>query len=154
MPTRDEAPEMSRTIVVDYDLPQSPEQVWRVLTEPALLAQWLMPNDLKPVVGHHFTFQAKPVPGWDGVVHCEVLEVDAPRRLRYSWCGGSKELEGFGHRLETVVSWTLTSVGSGTRLHLEHAGFGPADEFAYQGLGGGWRGKVGESLARVLGAVG
>ncbi len=85
-----------------------PPAVWRALTEPALLARWLMENDIRPEVGHRFTFRAPPVAGWDGVVHCEVLEVDAPRRLRYTWRGGADDIQGYGTRIDTVVTWTLT----------------------------------------------
>ena len=80
----------TQSIEVDYELPQPPEKVWRTLTEPALLARWLMQNDIKPVVGHKFTFQAEPIPGqWDGRVDCEVLAVEPLRLLRYSWQGGT-----------------------------------------------------------------
>jgi len=68
--------EPTQSIEVDYDLPQPPEVVWRALTEPALLAKWLMQNDIKAEVGHRFTFQAPPIPGqWDGRVDCMVLAV-------------------------------------------------------------------------------
>jgi uncharacterized protein YndB with AHSA1/START domain len=141
----------TQSIVVEYELAQSPEKVWRALTEPELLAAWLMPNDLRPIVGHRFTFKAQPVPGWDGVVHCEVLEVELHKRLRYSWCGGSDDLQEFGARLDTVVSWTLTATDAGgTRLRLEHSGFTEKNGFAFDGLGKGWRGKVGERMGQVL----
>jgi uncharacterized protein YndB with AHSA1/START domain len=136
----------TQTIAAEYDLPHPPEKVWRALTEPALIARWLMVNDLRPVVGHRFTFKAQPMPGWDGIVQCEVLEVDPPRRLSYSWRGGSDQIS----RLDTVVTWTLTPTAAGTRLSLEHAGFVPANAFAFEALGKGWRGKVQESLRAVL----
>jgi uncharacterized protein YndB with AHSA1/START domain len=136
----------TQKFVLEYDLPQPPSKVWRVLTEPPLLAQWLMENDMRPNVGHQFTFRAEPTPGWDGVVHCEVLEVDHGRRLRYSWRGGSGE-----QRLDTTVTWTLTpSKSGGTLLRLEHAGFTDKEKFAYQGMSEGWRGKVGERLRGLL----
>lgn len=136
---------MSETIFVEYDLPHAPAKVWRALTEPKLLAAWLMENDMRPIVGHKFTFKAQPMPGWDGVVRCEVLEVDEPKRLRYSWRGGSEE-----NRIDTVVTWTLTPTASGTRLALEHAGFLPANKMAFEGLARGWRGKVAERMSEVL----
>ena len=140
----------TRAIMADNHFPQPPEKVWRSLTEPSLLTKWLMPNDIRPVVGHHFTFQAPAVPGWDGVVHCEVLAVEPMRLLQYSWRGGSKDVQGFGHYLDTVVTWTLTpATDGGTDLHLVHDGFTPADSIAYSGMGDGWRTK-GPVLARVL----
>lgn len=85
----------TQSIEVDYDLPHPPAKVWRVLTEPALLARWLMENDFQPSVGHRFHLRATPIPGqWDGVVACEVLEVEPHRLLRYSWKGWRSHLQG------------------------------------------------------------
>lgn len=148
---RDAGPEPTQAIVADFDFPQPPEKVWRALTEPALLAAWLMPNDIRPVVGHRFTFQTKPVPGWDGVVQCEVLAVTPPRLLSYAWRGGNREVEGYGHSLDTIVTWTLTpTANGGTHVHLVHDGFRPEDAYAYNGMGNGWRSGVPVGLARVL----
>jgi uncharacterized protein YndB with AHSA1/START domain len=138
----------TQSIVVEYQLPRPPAKVWRALTEPALLGAWLMANDIRPVVGHKFTFRAQPMPGWDGIVHCEVLEVDAPARLRYSWRGGPEE-----SRLDTTVTWTLTATAGGTLLRLEHAGFTAKNAFAFDGMSKGWRGKLAERIAQVLAGV-
>lgn len=139
------APATAESIVVEYELPGPPAKVWRALTEPELLARWLMNNDFQPVVGHRFTFRAQPVAGWDGVVQCEVLEVEEHRRLSYSWRGGSEQ-----HRIDTVVTWTLVESGPGkTLLRLEHSGFTPRDVMSLQGLGKGWRGKIRERLQEV-----
>src|SRR5947207_8824530 len=122
--TRTATIEETKTIVVEYEIKRPPAAVWRALTEPHLLARWLMENDIRAEVGHRFTFRAPPVAGWDGVVQCQVLEVDAPRRLRYSWRGGSDDRQGYGERIDTTVTWTLTATeGGGTLLRLEHAGF-------------------------------
>lgn len=136
----------TQSISLQVDLPHPPAKVWRALTESALLARWLMANDLRPVVGHSFTFKAEPTPWWDGMVYCEVLEVDPLKRLRYSWRGGS---------LDTVVTWTLMPTPSGgTRLALEQSGFLPADAFAFDGAKKGWQRMVGESLRDVLAQAG
>ncbi len=136
----------TQSISVTYDLPQSPPKVWRALTESSLLASWLMPNDIRPVLGHVFTFTAQPMPGWDGIVHCKVLEVEPEKRLRYSWCGGPAS-----SRLETVVAWTLVSTASGgTLLALEHSGFLPSNEFALDGMGRGWQGRIADRLRDAL----
>lgn len=140
----------TQSIVVDHDLPRPPAKVWRALTDPALLGAWLMPNDIRAVVGHTFTFRSQPMPGWDGVVHCEVLEVEPEKRLRYSWKGGSDE--GFGGRLDTVVTWTLTATETGTRLRLEHSGFTAKNAFAFDNMGKGWRGKLAQRITEVLAA--
>jgi uncharacterized protein YndB with AHSA1/START domain len=128
-------------IAVDYRLSAPPQNVWRALTVPRLLESWLMPNDIKPEVGHRFTFHTTPAPGFDGIVQCEILTVDPNSRLVYSWRGGP---------LDTTVTWTLSpSSTAGTDLHLEHAGFGPEHGMTYDLLSEGWRNKVAESLERV-----
>jgi uncharacterized protein YndB with AHSA1/START domain len=139
----------TQTIVVEYDLARPPDKVWRALTEPKLLAQWLMENDIRAEVGHCFTMRAQPVPGWDGVVRCEVLEVEPHKKLSYSWRGGSDKVPGFAP-LDTVVTWTLTATAKGTRLKLEHSGFLPANAFAFDNMGKGWRGKIAERIEGVI----
>lgn len=135
----------TQTISLEYDLPHPPAKVWRALTEPDLLARWLMANDLEPAAGHRFTFRQDPTPWWDGIVNCEVLEVEPHKRLRYSWRSGPPS------PLDTVVTWTLTPTPSGgTRLTLEHSGFLPGDKFAADGAGKGWRKMVEEKLRDVL----
>ena len=142
----------TRSIVVDFDLPQAPDRVWRALTDSRLVEQWLMPNDLQAVVGHRFQFHTRPVAGWDGTVQCEVLTVEPEQRLVYSWTGGSNEVQGYGHRLDTTVTWTLNPTpGGGTHVRLEHAGFTEQDTFAYENMGNGWRANVASALARVAG---
>jgi uncharacterized protein YndB with AHSA1/START domain len=132
-----------QTITAEHQLPHPPAKVWRALTEPALLAAWLMDNDIRAEVGHRFTFKTKPMGDWDGTVQCEVLAVDPPHLLRYSWRGGE---------LDTVITFTLTPTPSGTLLRLEHEGFElPRDAFAFDAMGKGWRGKVGERLSVALG---
>lgn len=134
-------------IEVDQFLSRPPDQVWRALTDPDLLARWLMPNDFRPAVGHQFTFRTDPVPeyGFDGIVHCQVLDLDPPRLLRFSWQGG---------QLDTVVSWRLVPEGAGTRLLITHDGFDdgdPAQRMTMEIMGGGWRGHLVKRLCAVLG---
>ncbi len=136
----------TQSISMEYDLPHSPAKVWRALTEPELLAKWIMVNDMRPLVGHSFTFKAEPTPWWDGIVNCEVLEVEPHKRLRYSWRSGPESSP-----LDTVVTFTLTPTPSGgTRIALEHSGFLPANAFAFDGASKGWRHMVGERLSEVL----
>lgn len=144
--------EETQSIEVDYELPDPPEKVWRALTEPALLEKWLMKNDIAPVVGHEFHFQAAPIPGqWDGRVACEVLEVVPLKLLRYSWKGGSPEATKYGGYLDSTVTWTLEKAANGgTKLHLSHAGFTAKNAFAFDMMGKGWRGGVAEKMSAVF----
>ncbi len=140
-----------QSIVVENDLPDPPEHVWRALTDPQLLEAWLMPNNIRAEVGARFQFRTAPAPGFSGVVECEVLEMVPHRLLVYSWRGGSKAAEGSGNELDTVVTWRLTPLDSGgTRLYLEHSGFDP-DSFAYKAMSQGWKGKVNVKIPQVLG---
>jgi uncharacterized protein YndB with AHSA1/START domain len=122
-------------IVRDY--PHTPEAVWRAMTDPELVALWTTtgrggrPEGFEPRVGCHFRFVGRRVPGWDGIVRCEVLEVDAPRLLRYSWKGGEGERP-------TFVTYRVEPTERGARLIYEHVEF--------TGLGG-------LVMARLLGRV-
>jgi len=100
--------------------PYGAEQVWVALTDRHALAEWLMPNDFEPRVGHKFTFQVDPMPGCVAETRCEVLEVQAPRRLVYSWLPVFKG--GVLPAKPSVVTWTLAEVAGATRLTLEHSG--------------------------------
>ncbi|HEX4336828.1 MAG TPA: SRPBCC domain-containing protein [Polyangiaceae bacterium] len=141
----------TQSIVVAHELPHPPEKVWRALTESKLVAAWLMPNDLRPVVGHRFTFRAQPIPGWDGVCHCEVLAVEPARRLSYTWRGGSDDATHYGSRLDTVVTWTLTPTSSGgTHLELVHSGFTAKNAHAFDMMSKGWRSMVTSRISDVI----
>lgn len=105
---------MKRDIKLSAFYPYPPERVWRALTDSKALSTWLMPNDFEPSIGHKFNFKTKPAPGFDGIVHCEVLELDEPNRLAYSWRGGP---------IDTVLSFDLEAVKNGTNLTLQHNGF-------------------------------
>jgi len=122
----------TRTLVVEREFRHSPEKLWRALTESELLAQWMMSNDFEPVVGRSFRFRTEPRGGWNGVVDCEVLEVEPLRRLSYSW--------GPGGGLRWIVLVTLTPTeGGGTHLRMEQSGFGPGQEGNYAGARYGWQ---------------
>ena len=143
---------LQRAIVVEQILPHPPEKIWRVLTTSELISKWLMPNDFQPSVGHRFNFRTMPMGNWDGLVECEVLECEPPRRLRYSWVGGSDDNAQYGSRLNSVVTWTLIPVEGGTRLHMKHDGFGPGNEFAYEAMSKGWARKA-ETMGELAGGL-
>ncbi len=130
----------SHEIVVDEVFPHTPEIVWKTLTTAELIGRWLMiPTGFEPTKGKHFTFQTTPAGAWDGVIHCQVLEVTPNERLIYAWRGGHDANAGYGSRLETVVTWTLTKVDGGTRIRLVHSGFRvPSNDFAFKNMSEGW----------------
>lgn len=140
---------MTVDIRTDAFLPHPPAKVWRALTDPALLASWLMPNDFQPRVGHRFTFRTNPGPGFDGVVECEVLDLREPELLRISWRGGDSVVD-------TTVTWQVVPEGRGSRLFLTHEGFDdtdPGQRAAWRILGGGWRGHLARRLLATLATV-
>jgi uncharacterized protein YndB with AHSA1/START domain len=130
----------TQQIVVDEVFPHSPETLWRTLTTGELIGRWLMvPTGFEPIKGKRFTFQTKPAGAWDGVIQCEVLEAVANERLVYGWKGGDEGNVGYGSRLNTVVTWVLTRVNSGTRLRLVHSGFvAPKNDSAFNSMSGAW----------------
>jgi uncharacterized protein YndB with AHSA1/START domain len=113
-----------RSVAVERELPHPPKKVWRALTEPHFIEEWLMKNAFKPVVGHRFDLKAD----W-GKVECEVLAVDTHSTLSYTWTD---------HDLKSVVTWTLTPTGSGTRLRMEQTGFRSDQPRHYHGAKAGW----------------
>jgi uncharacterized protein YndB with AHSA1/START domain len=137
-------PDSPRSLVVERDFPHPPGKIWRALTQSPVIEEWLMKNDFQPVVGHRFQLRSTPMPNWNGVIDCEVLVVEADTRLSYSW-------NALG--LESVVTWTLTSSGSGTHLRMEQAGFRPDQEANYRGASYGWQKFIG-SLERVVAGLG
>jgi uncharacterized protein YndB with AHSA1/START domain len=133
---------MSGPIVIERVFPYPPERLWTALTDSAALADWLMDNDFQPVLNHEFTFRTKPAPGFDGIVRCRVTEIDAPRRLAYTWGSGASK---------TLVTWTLEPVSGGTRLRMEHTGFrGFRGLFMKLFLSGGWKRIINVRLAANL----
>lgn len=140
----------SLTIAIDQFFPYPPAFVWRALTEPELLARWLMPNDFQLRVGHRFTFKGTPMPrvNFSGIVQCEVLSFEIERELSYNWTDHSGEND-----LHSTVTWHLEPEGQGTHLFLEHRGFDadhPLLHLSYQIMSGGWSRlirQLGESLA-------
>ncbi len=137
-------PSQRESISFEFELRHPPEKVWRALTEPALLAEWLLPViDLKLELGAAFTFKTQPYPGWDGTVSCRFVEIEANRKLRYTWTVPF---------LDTVVEFTLTPTAAGTRLSLVQSGFKAEQKQEFGGARYGWDmmgGKLVDLLARI-----
>ena len=130
----------TRSVVVEREVPFPPEKIWRALTQPHLIEEWLMKNDFQPVVGHRFNLRRTPKPDLDIVVDCQVTALEPNRTLAYTW-------DAMG--LESVVTWTLTPTATGTRLRMEQPGFRPDQKQALMGATAGWRTFV-DDLEQVL----
>jgi uncharacterized protein YndB with AHSA1/START domain len=134
---------VKRDLQFEAFYPYPPERVWKAISDANELSRWLMTTDFKPVVGERYTMKAKPSPGFDGVVTGEVLEVNPPSKLVYSWNGGPLK--------NTIVSWTLAQKGTGTMVRLEHKNFqGPAALAVSVILGMGWKGLIQKKLLAYL----
>ncbi len=142
----------TRDIVVDEFFPHAPATVWKALTSATMMAKWLMPPEgFAAVVGQAFTFRTTPAGAWDGVIHCQVTEVDPEHRLTYSWKGGHADNTGYGAPLDTTVTWTLTPAEGGTMVRMAHAGFvTPRNDTALKNMGDGWK-KVVPQLRDLAG---
>ena len=134
----------TESISFEFDLHHPPEKVWRALTDPALLAEWLLPViDLKLEPGAAFTFKTQPYPGWDGTVKCRFLEIEAHRKLSYTWVVGD---------MDTVVTFTLTPTAQGTRMSLVQSGFKPDQKQNFGGARYGWK-MMGEKFVDLLARI-
>jgi uncharacterized protein YndB with AHSA1/START domain len=114
----------TRTVIVERDIPYAPEKIWRALTQPHLIEEWLMKNDFQLIADHKFNLRGD----W-GAVDCQVLKIQPHKTLSYSWAA---------HGLESVVTWTLTATSKGTNLRMEQSGFRADQEQAYRGAKMGW----------------
>lgn len=137
-------------IIVDEVFPHAPETIWKTLTTGQLIGRWMMePTGFEPVEGTHFTFKTSPAGAWDGVIHCQVLEVLPNQRFAYAWKGGHEANAGYGSPLDTVVTWILSRVENGTRLRLVHSGFvRPKNDTAFKNMSEGWK-----KVVRNIGAI-
>ena len=132
------------SVVVEREIHHTPEKIWRALTQPHLIAEWLMKNDFKPVMGHRFNFRADYLP--NGVLDCEVLAIVPNKKLSYTW-GSTSDNPAFA--VKNVVTWTLTPTNTGTHLRVEQSGFRTDQQQAYQGAKWGWP-KFFEKLEQVV----
>ncbi len=127
------------SVVVEREIAHPPEKLWRALTQPHLIEEWLMKNNFKPDVGHRFDLSAD----W-GVVQCQIQAIEPNKTLTYTW--NTKDLE-------SVVTWTLIPTSTGTFLRMEQTGFRPDQQPYYRGAQAGWQrffGNLEEVMARTV----
>jgi uncharacterized protein YndB with AHSA1/START domain len=133
------------SVVVEREMPYPPEKLWRALTQPHLIEEWLMKNDFKPVVGHSFNLRGD----WGGVLDCEVLAVEPNTTLSYTW---NFTHDDAAYNLKSVVTFTLSPTRTGTHLRMEQSGFRSDQKQAFQGAKFGWQ-KFFADLERVVGGL-
>ena len=139
--TKKTAPAQADSLSLELDLHHSPQKVWRALTDPVLLSEWLLPVagfKLEPEAA--FTLKTQAYPGWDGTVNCRILEIEEQRKLSYAWTVPF---------LDTVVTFTLTPTASGTRLTIVQSGFKPDQKQELGGSRYGWN-MMGDRLVDLL----
>lgn len=122
----------TRSVVVEREMAHPPEKIWRALTQPHLIEEWLMRTDFKPVVGHRFDFRVD----W-GAVDCQVLAIEPNKTLSYTWNAARTDDAAGG--LTSVVTWTLTPTSKGTHLRMEQTGFRADQPRYYGGAKIGWQ---------------
>ncbi|WP_298259826.1 SRPBCC domain-containing protein [Bradyrhizobium sp.] len=132
----------TRSVVVERDFAFPPERLWRALTQPHLIEEWLMKNDFKPDVGHRFNLRGE----WGGVLDCEVLAIEPNKTLSYTWDHAHADA---AYNLKSVVTFTLTRTAAGTHLRVEQTGFRPDQPQAFGGAKFGWQ-KFLENLDQLL----
>jgi uncharacterized protein YndB with AHSA1/START domain len=121
----------TESIAFEFDLKHSPKKVWRALTDPTLLTEWLLPVvGFKLEPGAAFTFNAPSQPGWDGHVSCQLVEIEEQHKLSYTWRVAD---------MDTVVTFTVTATASGTRLSLVQSGFKAHQKHNFGGARYGWK---------------
>jgi uncharacterized protein YndB with AHSA1/START domain len=132
----------ARSVVVEREFSHPPEKLWRALTQPHLIAEWLMKNDFVPSVGHRFRLTGE----WGGTLDCEVLAVEPNRVLSYTWNHAHQDA---AFNLQSVVTFTLSPTASGTHLRMEQVGFRSDQRQAFGGAHLGWQKNL-TSLEQVL----
>jgi uncharacterized protein YndB with AHSA1/START domain len=139
------AASQTEALAFEFELKHPPQKVWRALTDPALLAEWLLPAvGLKLAPGAEFMFKTQPQPGWDGTVNCRFVEIDPNKKLSYTWSGLPDQ--------DTVVTFTLTPTATGTHMLLVQSGFKPDQKKNWGGARYGWKmmgGKLVDLLERT-----
>jgi uncharacterized protein YndB with AHSA1/START domain len=138
----------TKRVVVEREIPHPPEKIWRALTTPHLLQEWLMKNDFRPEVGHQFQLK-KEAGGYDIVIDCKVLSVEPHTTLSYEW---DYIVGDPTYDTRSVVTFTLTPKGNGTHLRVEQSGFNPNQRQAFGGARQAWTGML-EALEKLLGEL-
>ena len=102
----------SRSISFEYELDEPIEKVWRALTTPEIVAEWLLPGDLKAKEGTHFTLRDA-----GEAIDCEVIAIEEQRSIRLRWRDDEARRGG----LDSTVTFEVEGTASGgTHLRIVH----------------------------------
>jgi uncharacterized protein YndB with AHSA1/START domain len=137
---------MPGSIRAHAEYPYPPDRVWTALTDSRAIAEWLMPNDFLPRLGHRFQFRVANARGWSGIVDCEITRLEPPRHLAYTWKSD---------KVDTLVEWTLQPIANGTRVELLHSGFRGVGQTMLRKfiMGPGWNRMLEKTLPGIIDRV-
>jgi uncharacterized protein YndB with AHSA1/START domain len=131
-------PDIERSIIIDAPI----QKIWEAVSTSEGLASWLMPNDFQPVLGCEFIFRSEPKNGWDGVVHCKVMELNPPERIGFTWTGNN---------MDQYVSFELVPLEKNTtQFLLVHSGWKEEHAVIRGIMDEGW-GYISEDLRKKMG---
>ena len=140
---------MSEDVEAVIEVAAPRERVWRAVTEPALVAEWMGCLDFRAIPGAVFYMQpdrARRARGdVEGAIVCRLRTLDSPRRLSFDWV--------FPDDPQTFVEIRLREIPGGTHVKITHSGW---DQFAPEetekvraGLWRGWYAVALPTLRRV-----
>jgi uncharacterized protein YndB with AHSA1/START domain len=102
----------SRSISFEYELDEPIEKVWRALTTPEIVAEWLLPSDMKAEEGARFTLSDTAER-----IDCEVIAIEEQRSIRWRW----RDEEARRGGLDSTVTFEVEqTTGGGTHLRIVH----------------------------------
>jgi uncharacterized protein YndB with AHSA1/START domain len=110
---------MSGTYERTFSVAVSIDRAWHACTDPEELAQWFFTPRGVEDDGAHFDLFGTDV-SW------EILELDAPHRLRYKQ--GPGPIPPLPGPIETCMTFEVD--GTGTRISITHSGFGDGEDWA------------------------
>ncbi|MEW4925692.1 SRPBCC domain-containing protein [Algibacter sp. 2305UL17-15] len=110
------------------------DKVWNAISRAEEISTWFIPADFKAEKGYQYTFTSPPNEKGCTVISGEVKKA-SPYLLIYTWIVADT-------KVETTVTWELSSTPEGTKLNLEHSGIskyeGETAIAMFESFNGGW----------------
>ncbi len=136
---------MKFEIAFERVYPHPPQKIWRALTDPVALGEWLMETDFVPEVGRTFTMWCDDGEGGTDTYICTLLEYHPPTRMLWSWV-----LDGSQDQGDTYVKFRVEQLASGTKVTITHTG--DRDPDTVEKFKGGWPYKL-DQLGTALSGI-